>query len=493
VKFSAVSVSVLPLPSVVLEKLEVAEDPAFGPAPFLTLKQAEVRLRLWPLLRLRVELGDFVLKEPAIALIQRADGRWNITSLGTGGEPRGPARPRAGGSGGDGSPGALGALGSRITVDDGVVTYESRAGGRRAGYRVEDLDLTLKPGLGPLAFEGDARVRPGDLRVKISDGTVGLGEARALTEASLRGRLSLEGKDVRELMAGLMGPEPAIAGSLEGTLALGGTVGKPRASGDLQLSNVTVTQTNAQCPAPTRRTLALGPVKLNATWEEPRFTARPVTTSLAGGSISANVTATLGGAVRVELGDLGIRGLPVEKLLVDFVCQGYAVTGPLDLTGSAAARLDGVGTTLSGRGQFRLGPGKVVGPRALALLETVARIGGAVSALLTGEAPTGLQGSAFDYDSMTATYTITNGVVSTRDLLLTARSLKVTAVGTYALTTGAMNVDLGIATGRRELRARVSGDAASPQVALAPGSRLLTPGEQEKLGESLQELLRKFR
>ena len=45
VKFSAVSVSVLPLPAVVLKDLEVAEDPAFGRAPFLKLKQAEVRLR----------------------------------------------------------------------------------------------------------------------------------------------------------------------------------------------------------------------------------------------------------------------------------------------------------------------------------------------------------------------------------------------------------------------------------------------------------------
>jgi hypothetical protein len=69
----------------------------------------------------------------------------------------------------------------------------------------------------------------------------------------------------------------------------------------------------------------------------------------------------------------------------------------------------------------------------------------------------------------------------------------VTAAGTYGLANGAMNLDLAIATGRRELRARVTGNAAAPQIALAPGRRLLTPREHEKLGEGLRELLEKFR
>src|SRR5216683_7493264 len=56
VKFSEVSVSILPLPSVVLKDLEVAEDPAFGQGPFLRLNEAVVRLRLWPLLSLRARL-----------------------------------------------------------------------------------------------------------------------------------------------------------------------------------------------------------------------------------------------------------------------------------------------------------------------------------------------------------------------------------------------------------------------------------------------------
>src|SRR5881409_69569 len=94
VKFSEVSISILPLPSVVLKDLEVAEDPQFGQGPFLKLNEAVVRLRLWPLLFLRVELGDFILKRPMISLVQAPDGRWNFTTLGVHTEPRAAGWPR---------------------------------------------------------------------------------------------------------------------------------------------------------------------------------------------------------------------------------------------------------------------------------------------------------------------------------------------------------------------------------------------------------------
>lgn len=492
VKFSAVSVSVLPLPSIVLRNLEVAEDPSFGPAPFLKLDRAEIRLRLWPLLLFRVELGDFVLKQPAITLIQHADGRWNISSLGPTGETaeaRGAARPRAGGGG----TGAGAVLGSRIKIEKGVVTYESKAGGGTARYRVEDLDLTITPSAGPIAVEGDARLKPGDLEVKVADGSVVVNGARALTEAPVRGRLMLDGKNIQELVAAAMGPDPIIAGALKGTLTLGGTVGKPKASGDVQLSNLTVTDTNPQCPEPKQRTLTLGPVKLNAAWEDSRFAARPVTTSLANGTITTNLTAILDGGMRVELGDIGVKAVPIEKLLVDFLCQGYAVTGPLDLSGQASARLAQMWTTLNGAGQLRLGPGKVVGAQALALLSNVVRVAGAVESVLSGEVRPLALGSALDYDSLTATYTITNGVVSTKDLTLTGRALSARAAGTYALASGAMNVDLSVKTSQRELRAKVTGTAAQPSVRLIGPGSLLTPREKQKLGEELQDLLKRLR
>ncbi|HET9491479.1 MAG TPA: AsmA-like C-terminal region-containing protein [Methylomirabilota bacterium] len=488
VRFSSVSVSVIPRPAVVLRDLEVAEDPKFGKTPFLKLERAEVRLRFWPLLRLRVELGDFVLKEPVISLVQAADGTWNVATLGGPAEAP-PARPK--GPGGPG-PGAAGVIASQVKIEDGVVVYESRTGGEAQRYRVEDLDLTLTPSAGPLGFRGNARVTPGDLVLRISEGTIGLNGSRTVTGAPVRGTVALEGKQVRELVAAALGPEPAIAGGLKGALTLGGTVGKPRAAGEVELTDVTITQRNPQCPDPKRRTLALEPVKLNLTYEDLRVTVRPVTTAIGKGTITTNLVATLGTPMRAELGDLALKAVPLDKVLVDFLCQGYAVTGPLDLTGSAAAQPAALWTTLDGKGRLRVGAGKVVGAQALALLDRVVRLGGALESVLGGELPAGALDSALDYDSITATYTITNGVVSTRDLTLSGRALKATAAGTYALASGAMNVELNVTASRRQLRARVTGTAAAPKIAIAPGS-LLREGEQRRIEEGLKDILRKLR
>lgn len=493
VKFASMSLSVLPLPAVVLKDLEVAEDPTFGKGAFVKLHEMKVRLKLWPLLLMRVELGDFVLEKPTISLVQAADGRWNFATLGQSPEASGaPGRPRGGGGGGGGGTGAAAILGSRVKIDDGVVTYETRAGAAPARYRVEDLDLTLTGGGAGLAFTGNARVEPGALAVKIAEGLVGVNGARNLMEAPVRGKISLDGRNLGALASVAMGPEPALAGGLKGTLALGGTVGKVKAAGDVELTSLAVTQTHAQCPEPRRRTLTLGAVKTNVAWEEPRLTARPVTTSLGGGSLTTNVTATLDRGVRAELADIGIKGVPVEKVLVDFLCQGYAVTGPLDLTGNASARTNDLWNTLDGNGRLKIGPGKVVGSQALALLNNVARIGGAVSSLLGGELPASGLASGLEYESITGTYTITKGVLSTRDLKLTSRTLNAVVAGTYGLGSGTVNMDVTLASGKTQLQAKVTGSASNPSIRVNPAATLrdVDPAKVEK---GLQDLLKKFR
>jgi hypothetical protein len=380
---------------------------------------------------------------------------------------------------------------SRVRIDDGVMLYEARGRGTSTRYRLENVDLTIRGGRSPLAFEGNATVKPGDLGVKIADGTLALDGARSVLGTALRARVSLDGKDVRELVATALGPEPAISGGVTGTLSLGGTVGDPRATGDVQLTGVKVSRLNPACPEPRRRTLDLGTVRLNVAWEESRLTGRPVTASLGGGSLTTNLTARVGGGLRVELADLGVKGVPIEKILVDFLCQGYAVSGPLDLAGQAATRPGDLLRTLDGRGQVRIGPGKIVGAQALALLGHAARVGGGVSSLLRGEAPS-VDGSPLDYDAITATYTITDGIVTTRDLVVTSRALRIMAAGTYALASGAMDLDVVLRHSGGELQAKVTGTAASPSIRLAPAS-VVRGLDQEKVQRGLQDLLKRFR
>jgi AsmA protein len=488
VKFSSVSVRVLPLPAVELHGFEVAEDPKFGTAPFLRLETGRVRLRLWPLLSGRVELGDIVLKKPVITVIQAPDGRLNIASLRATAEPRAPARPgRPGGSSVAGGAVAV----ARVLVDDGLVTYVARRQGDRSEYKLDGVNLTLTGDSTQVAFKGSSKLQPGNVSLTLSDGVITLPGTRPLTEASLGGKVGIDGKDVAPLVAAAAGPSPAIGGGVKGTLALGGTVGAPTATGEVTLSPLTVTQTNARCPEPKRRTLTIPTVKLNAGWQEQRFTARPLTATLGGGTVATRVTVALDRGVRVELADLGIKALPLENVLVDYLCQGYAVSGPLDLTGALAFEARDMPNTLSGPGRFRIGNGKVVGPQALALIGGVVRVGGAVSALVTSDLPPDVFESPLEFESITGTYTLADGVATTRDLLYTSRAMKVAVAGTYGLATGSVNLDLTIDHQRGQIQAKVTGTAASPAIRVSPAS-VIRNVDPEKAEKGIKDLLKRF-
>jgi AsmA protein len=490
VKFRALSVKVLPLPGVVLRDLEVGEDPAFGTEPFLRLQAGELRLQVGPLLRGRVEFGELVLRRPVITVIQNPDGRLNVATLGAAPSAKPPAPP-PGAPAPAPSPAPMALPASSVRIANGVVSYVSRgARGATSRYQVEGLDLRLAGTPSEITFRGEGRLVPGHLALTLADGVIAL-DGKALTDAPLRGTLTLDGRDIGELVAAAAGPTPAIGGGLRGSLALGGTVGNPAAKGDVELTRLTVTQTNAACPEPKMRTLTLPAVNVAAAYGDGRLTGRPVTTSLGGGTIAARMVVTLAEGPRVELGDLAIRGVPVETVLVDYLCQGYAVTGPMDLGGSLSFSAADLLGTLSGPGKVKIGPGKVVGPQALALVSTVIRVGGAASALLGGPV-SDLGSEPLDYDSITATYQLTNGVLATRDLRVTSRTVQISAAGDYALPTGRVNMDVTIHHRRGQLQARITGNAASPSIRVNPAA-LLRDVDPEKVERGLQDLLRRFR
>lgn len=491
VKFSGMKISALPLPSVELQNLEIAEDPQFGKEPFVRLQTGTIRLKLWPLLRGRVELGDITLKKPVISLVQAADGRLNVGSLGGPPEPGTPRTPRGGSGGGTSGAGAV--LASKIKIDDGVVDYVARGtGDATTRYRIEKLDLTLTGGGSQLALAGGFAVMPGDLHVKLEDATLAVAGAKTLTEAPLRGKVTLDAKDIGPLTKALLGPSPEYGGGLKGTLMLSGTLGAPGAAGDVTVNQPKVTQVQAACPEPKRRTLALADLKLNAAYKDSVFNARPMTTAVGTGTVAAQLTASLARGVRVQLNDIGIKALPLDKLLVDYLCQGYAITGPLDLTGALSFAAADMWNTLSGPGTLRAGPGKVVGTQALALVSGIVRVGGAISAALNSELPALGAGSPLEFDSITGTYQITNGVLTTRDLLYTSRPMKVAIAGQYGLANGRMDLDMNVTHSRGELKAKVTGNASSPSIRVDPAT-ILKGVDREKVEKGLGDLLKRIR
>ena len=490
VKFRSMSISVLPLPAVALHGLEIAEDPQFGTTPFVQLETGKVRLKLGPLLTGRVELGDIELKKPVITVVQAADGRMNISTLGTGArEPKPGERPPRGGGGGTG---AAGALASKISIDHGTVAYIAHAkGGVTSQYRVEDLDLTLTGGGPQIAFKSDFKVKPGDLAVKVADGQVALNGGKPLTDAQLRGVVTIDGKDIGDLAKNALGPTPVFGGALKGKLALSGTLGAPAVSGDIEVTKPSVTQGQPTCPEPKRRTLTLGTLKLNAGYRDQVLASRPLTTSLGEGTITGQLSLSLAPGMRTQISDLGIKAVPLEKVLVDYLCEGYAITGPLDLAGGVTFSAQDLWHTLSGPGTLKIGHGKVVGRQALALLSGIVRVGGAVSALLSNDLPN-LGDSPLEFESITGTYQIVNGVITTRDLLYTSKPMKVAIAGSFGFATRNMDLDMTISHGRGDLKAKVTGNASSPSIRVNPAT-ILRDVDKGKIDKGLGDLLKKIK
>jgi hypothetical protein len=489
VKFGSLSVRVFPMPAIELHRLEVAEDRRFGSAPFLTLDRGTVRLRLGALLTGRLEFGDLVLEQPLISLVRNADGRWNIASLASAREASAVTRPGSTGSEprSTGGAAALPVPATHVKIANGVVTYVSRAGSGSAPatYRLDQVNLTLTGGGSAIALRGAAVMKPGDVRLQLSDGVLVLHDARPLQEATLRGQARFEAGDI-----GRLAPPGLLGGAMKGNLTLSGTVGAARASGEVTLSEVTVRHTSRGCRPPVERRLTLGTVEAAVAWSDRRLTGRDLATSLAGAPITANLVVALDHGPRVELTDLATKGLSLERLLVDFLCHGYAVAGPLELAGSLAFHPGDPWNTLSGEGRLAIGRGRVVGPQALALLGGVTRVGGALASLLGADPATA--SSPLDFESITATYRIRNGVASSRDLLYTSRALKVAAGGDYALGSGRVNVDVVVDHARGSVRAKVTGTTASPEIRVSR-STALRDADPQKAERGLQELLRRFR
>jgi uncharacterized protein YhdP len=95
-------------------------------------------------------------------------------------------------------------------------------------------------------------------------------------------------------------------------------------------------------------------------------------------------------------------------------------------------------------------------------------------------------GSPLNFDSITATYTITNGVARTEDLVYVARDFRLTGVGSYGLVDGRTAMDVVVTQGGNRVKARVAG---------GPGALTIVPTdvrikEPRDLRKTLDRLLR---
>ena len=488
VKFGKVSISALPLPSVRLRQLQVAEDPAFGTSPFVTVGEGRLRIRLRPLLQGRVELADLRLDQARIHVVEDAAGRLNVATLGPSGAPAPSGPPRVGG----GRPGPTAAGGgvllSRVRITNSAVEYQKLAatGAPPAPMTLDRIDVTLTQGaIGePLKVSGSAQA-PGGIKLTIAEGTLSVGPGRPLTEGQVKATVDVEGRDVREALAALL-PAPSVSGPIKGRLQVAGTAAKLTATGAVAFERLTVSQSQPRCPDPKPRTLVLDDVRMPLLYSPPQLDSQAVQSKVAKGTVGFHLVMALAPSRTVTLRDIQVKGVQLEPILVDYLCQRDAVTGPLELNGDLSLRLPEALPTLDGSGRLAIGAGRVVGPdllnavsRALALTDIVSGIAGQ---------PRGRPGagSPLNFDAITATYRIVNGVLRTDDLVYVARDVRVTGAGTYGVADGRIAMDVTVTQGTNRVKAKVAG---------GPGNLTIVPTdlrlkEPKDLKKTLDRLLR---
>jgi hypothetical protein len=178
------------------------------------------------------------------------------------------------------------------------------------------------------------------------------------------------------------------------------------------------------------------PVLLKATG----FESVPFRAKLAQGTVGLTVTATLDEpSSLVSLRDIKISGVQLLPVLQDYLCQGYAISGPLDLSGVLSMRTADMWRSMNGAGEFKVGAGRVVGEGALKLVREVLLAQGAISSALQGDVRE----------------------LRTDDTVYQTKGLSMSTAGTYGLADGRTDLMVLITKSAGQFRAHVTGNAGS--------------------------------
>lgn len=78
--------------SVSARDLSIAEDPRFGPGPFVTAKSLDLGVDIWPLVfSHKLNVRNLTITQPTINLVQNQSGQWNFATMG--GKKDAPSSP----------------------------------------------------------------------------------------------------------------------------------------------------------------------------------------------------------------------------------------------------------------------------------------------------------------------------------------------------------------------------------------------------------------
>ena len=459
VTFATVSIAPFPLPTVKLRDVEVADDPEFRSGPFLNIREGRMGIRLKALLSGRMELADLVLEEPTVTVVEDERGRWNWASLGTPG-PSPASTPRSGGRVGGGAGSAL--LLSRVSIVGGRVQYGKV--GMKSDLQLDKISLKINqtsPGAG-FRFQGSAMAQPGNVKLTFRDASLTPTASRSLGEMALRATVDVAASDIAGL-GGALRISRSVTGTMEGRFEVLGTPLHLAATGAARSDRLVATVDRPQCD-PRRRQLVMSDLRVPIAYNEGKIDSVPLQAKVAGGNVTLRLSLALGLEQLATLEDIKVVGVQLGPILVDFMCQPDAVTGPMNLEGEANLRLDDPWRTVTGSGRLRIGPGKIVGKDIVNLVNEVVSLADVAGTMANSERRD-RRGAPLDFTSITATYTITDGVAKTNDLLYESPDLRVLATGTFRLADERVDMAVTLTQGRNEVKGVVTGALGSLHVA----------------------------
>lgn len=241
-----IKLSLFPWFGLEIGKVTMGNAPGFGPAPFARIGDAEVKVKLLPLLHKKVETDRIVLRGVAVNLARQADGVTNWSDLmkapaatAAPAPQKGAPAPKGGAAGN-----ALGALAiGGLELRDASVSWDDRMTGAR--YAISHLNLVSgavrigQPFAVNLEFDADSNKPAVSGHIKFASRiTLNLADQRFRLDATdlaaeLHGKLLAGGKAALTLHSNIALDLPAqryqldgtaLTADLEGKLAPGGKV-----------------------------------------------------------------------------------------------------------------------------------------------------------------------------------------------------------------------------------------------------------------------------
>ncbi|HMK21363.1 MAG TPA: AsmA family protein, partial [Terriglobales bacterium] len=232
VKMGNLSLSILG-GSVTADNISIAEDPAFGTAPFVTAKSLKVGVELMPLITSKeLRVTDITLEQPEITLLKAANGKWNFSSLG-GNSSKAPssASPSSTPSSGSSSSPSAGSSSTpnlsvaKLSVADGKLVV-GNANSKAKPHVYDDVNISVSNFSMTSQFPFSLKAKlPAGGNADIS-GQAGPINSADAAKTPFDAKVKVDNMDI--LASGFIDPASGIAGlaNFDGTLSSNGNVAK---------------------------------------------------------------------------------------------------------------------------------------------------------------------------------------------------------------------------------------------------------------------------